>query len=122
MLFFHTVFIVEPTQRLIKEPLGTVVRLTCNATRDDLIGLTWQVIVGGEGIATSLQAVLQTVDISLSGDLINSSQLEITGTESNSGSICICEANIRQGGGFMQCPSEPITVVFYGMYLYVLRT
>ena len=104
---------MDPTERLIREPLQTVVRLTCNAARDDLIGLTWQVIVGGEGLPTSLQAVLQTLDISLSGDLFNSSQLEITGTERNSGSICTCEASIpRQGGGWS---STPITVVFYGM-------
>ena len=112
---FPTVFISEPTKRLIKEPLGTVVRLTCNATRDDLIGLTWQVIIGGEGTATSLQAVLQAENISLSGDMTSSSQLEITGTERNSGSICTCEVNIpRQGDGFMQCLSEPRIVVFYG--------
>ena len=104
---------MEPAQRWIREPLGTVVWLTCNATRDDLLGLIWRVTVRGEGIPTSLQAVLRIVNISLSGDLTSSSQLEITGTERNSGSICTCEASIPgQRGG---CPSEEITVVFYGM-------
>ena len=111
---------MEPTRGLIKKPLGTVVRLTCNATRDDLLGLTWHVMIRGEGIPTSLPGVLQAEDISLSGDLTSFSQLEITGTQSNSGSICTCEATIPgQERGTVQCPSERTTVVFYGMYLYV---
>ena len=118
MLAILSVFIVEPTQRLIREPLQTVVQLTCNATRGDLLDITWQVLVGGKGLDTPSQTSLKRLNIILSGDMTSLSQVEINGTQKNSGSICKCKAEIPiNEDEFMLCTSEPITVVFYGMYI-----
>ena len=111
--------IVEPNnQLLIQVPLQSMIQLNCNGTRNDLLGLVWQVRIRNEGLFTIIPKVLVREDIILSGDTVSLSRLDITGSQSNSGTVFICVASIpRQGGdGFVQCSSEEFTIDVYGTY------
>ena len=107
---------VEPDQQIIQEPLQARVRLTCNAIRNDSAGIEWQVQIGGVGGITASTGSLRLDNIILSEGSAISRSLEVTGTQSNSGSVCTCVVTVPgQTGRGVPCASEPITVVFYGM-------
>ena len=96
-----------------------MVRLTCNATRDDVQILAWQVRIGGVRVIETFAFILIQHNISLTGDMTTLSLLEIVGTQGNSGSVCTCVVRLRQVGS-VPCTSEAITVEFYGMYVHYL--
>ena len=115
----YLVLSVEPDQQFIHEPLQTRVRLTCNAIQNDTVDIEWQVQIGGVGGTTSSTGVLRRNNIILSEFSTISRSIEITGTQRNSGSVCMCVVTVTetvpgQTDGTVPCISEFITVVFYG--------
>ena len=107
---------MDPSRQLIREPLQTQVQLTCNATRNDAVAIEWQVQIGGVGAFTTSTGTLQRVNIMLSEESTISRSIGITGTQSNSGSMCKCVVTVpgQTGDSVILCDNEPITVVFYG--------